>query len=291
MTTTRSDNSPIADGPPADRDAQARWLVAREETIAGLCRDAMRSAVVGAYERFTAGLTAAGDLNELNTIYTTWLNFVQTILVDALGEVHLSGAVTAWLGADPSPDIAEVWAAAVNHNAESFMHGHLPKLANVGQRTKIMVQRQVENAVTKGLTNEELKAKIEDITRFSELRADTIARTETIGAYVQGDMAGARALGVEGPVEKVWVATLDRRTRPTHVEAHDQTVPFDETFEVGGVAMDAPHDPSAPAGEVVNCRCYVELLYAGDTRPDGSTIEPAAERVDVDAVSRRVTLP
>lgn len=285
MTTTLSDNSPPADldAPPADRDAQARWLLGREADIAARCRDAMRSAVVGAYSRFAAGLTAgalvaAGDLNELNTIYDQWLKFVHTELVDSLGQVHLSGAVTAWMGAKPGNvpfGFAEQFANVVNHNAESYMAGHLPKLANVGATTTQMVKRQVENALTKGLTNEQLKAKIEDVAKFSEFRADTIARTETIGAYVNGDMAGARALGPDGPVEKVWVATLDKRTRPTHAEAHNQCVTFEEMFDVGGVQMDAPHDEGAPPGEVVNCRCYVEQLYVGDTRPDGSVIEPA----------------
>jgi hypothetical protein len=35
-----------------------------------------------------------------------------------------------------------------------------------------------------------------------------------------------------------------------------------------------PHSPGAPAGEVVNCRCYYNSYYVGETRPDGSIIQP-----------------
>jgi hypothetical protein len=58
---------------------------------------------------------------------------------------------------------------------------------------------------------------------------------------------------------KRWLATEDQRTRPDHREADGQTVPFGGMFVVGGYLMSHPHDPTAPAKEVVNCRC-VELL-------------------------------
>jgi uncharacterized protein with gpF-like domain len=128
-------------------------------------------------------------------------------------------------------------------------------------------------AMTKGVLNQG---------GLTMARANTIARTETVGAYVQGDLAGARALGDSGPVEKVWVAAIDARTRPSHEDADGQCVPIDDTFDVGGEAMDAPHDPSAPDGEVVNCRCIVEFLYVGDTRPDGTTVEGPDGEDDVD---------
>lgn len=292
MTTILSDSQL-----PTDRDGQALWLLEQEARIADLCRAAMRRIVLTAFERFAGSLTAAGDLNELETIEQAWLTFVNNELVDELGAVHLSGAMTAWVGVkgNLSDEFAAQWAAVVNHNAESYMRQHLPKLVNVGTRTKQIVRRMAEQAISKGYTNEELKAQIEKLSQFSEARADTVARTETIGAYVQGDLAGARALGDDGPVEKVWVATLDARTRETHASAHDQVRKMADTFQVGGVSMDGPHDPNAPPGEVVNCRCYVEMLYPGDRRPDGSTVEgeqAAAGPVETSTVvSKPVTIP
>ena len=51
-----------------------------------------------------------------------------------------------------------------------------------------------------------------------------------------------------------------------------ESIPVDEPFDVDGEPMMYPHDPSGSAFNVVNCRCYVEFLYPGDTRPDGSVI-------------------
>ncbi len=260
---------------PTDRAGQARWLADREEQIAATTRAALRSIVAAAYDRFASSLTAAGDLGELDSIPGAWLTFSKDTLVNDLGEVYQAGQMTAWVGMNTQPTqaFADMWTAVANENAVSYMAGAVNRLAQVGETTWRLIRQQTVTAIAKGVPVEDLKAKIENITSFSEYRADTIARTETIGAYVQGDIAGARALGENGPVEKVWVATRDARTRPDHVGAHDQVRPLAVPFDVGGVQMDSPHAPGAPAGQVVNCRCYVELLYPGDARPDGSLVE------------------
>lgn len=271
-----------ASNPPTDRKGVHRWLLAHEEATARLTRKALRAIVRDAWRDFAASLTAdaapptppAGDLGALDAIPGRWMTFVGDTLVPALGEIHLRGAMAMWLAlpVQPPPEFAEAWTAVVNENAVSYMAQATNRLAQVGDETWRRIRTQTTNAIRDGLTNEELKAKIEGLTKFSEARADTVARTETIGAYVNGDMTGARALGDRGPTEKVWVATVDNRTRESHVEAHNQTRPMAEPFDVGGYSMDAPHAPGAPAREVVNCRCYCEHLYPGDSRPDDSIV-------------------
>lgn len=267
---------------PTDAAGKAAWLLEREEAIAAQVRTALRRIVGEAFEAFLNTLTAAGDVVALDSIPGAWMTYVADELLDELGETYLAGAATAWLGVDePSEALARAWEPVVNHNAESYIVQATNRLAGVGDETWRLVRRKVETAIRDGLTNEELREQVQSVASFSEFRADTIARTETVGAYVQGDMAGARALGADGPVEKVWRATNDARTRPTHVEADDQVRRMGEAFVVGGVRMDAPHDPSAPAGEVVNCRCYVEFLYPGDTRPDGSLVPTDVDSPEV----------
>lgn len=265
---------------PLDREGRAAWLAARQDEIAAAVRAALRSTVERAVKRFMDSLpdalVASGDLGAFDEIPKAWLVVVDGELLPKIGETFQAGQVTAWLGTNyqPTPGHAVKWQAVANQNAVSYMADASNRLSQVGDDTWKMIRKKAQNAVAKGTTNEALKKEIESITGFSEFRADTIARTETVGAYVQGDMAGARALGVNGPVEKVWVAAIDARTRETHAAAHNQCVPMDQPFDVGGVKLDSPHDPSAPPGEVVNCRCYVEMLYPGDTRPDGSIVEP-----------------
>ena len=87
-----------------------------------------------------------------------------------------------------------------------------------------------------------------------QTRADRIARTETTAAYNAGSLdAGKR----EGAGVKVWMANADDRTRETHLDASNECVPVDDAFDVGGVPMQMPGDPSAPPEETINCRCTV----------------------------------
>jgi hypothetical protein len=259
---------------PTDRAATEVWLAAREEEVAALVRTTLRRIISEAFAAYEASLTASGDLAALDSIATEWSRFVYDDLAPALAETNMAGSMAAWLGMrdEPSTEFTKGWTSVVNQNAVSYADQHVPRIVDVGNRTRLQVRQVVSNGIRDGLSVEDMKGKIGGVSAFSEFRADTIARTETVGAYVQGDMAGARALGDHGPVEKVWVATLDRRTRESHAEAHNQCMTMDEPFDVGGVPMDSPHAPGAPPGEVVNCRCYVEMLYDGDTRPDGTTI-------------------
>ena len=83
-------------------------------------------------------------------------------------------------------------------------------------------------------------------------RTEAIARTEVVGASNLGALEGARQSGVVST--KTWLAALDDRTRDWHVAAHNQVVPLDADFVVGGERGPSPHAlPSA--ANVVNCRC------------------------------------
>lgn len=100
-------------------------------------------------------------------------------------------------------------------------------------------------------------------------RAATIARTEAAAAY---NAAAIRAMRIEETVngeklQKVWVATMDERTRDTHFAADGQRVDSDQSFTVGGVPLTQPGDPSGPAEEVINCRCSVAVLGEDEPLP------------------------
>lgn len=87
---------------------------------------------------------------------------------------------------------------------------------------------------------------------YWRVRAQRIARTESTGAY---NAAGLAALSDEGETEKVWIATEDRRTRPSHADADRQRVPVTQPFIVGTTPLMMPGDPSGLAHETINCRC------------------------------------
>lgn len=97
-------------------------------------------------------------------------------------------------------------------------------------------------------------------------RARRVARTEMNRAVNTAALAEMAHLGLSGT--KRWVAHDDHRTRPTHHEADGQTVAIPEMFTVGGSPMSHPGDPTAPAREVVNCRCEMAFDVPEDQNPD-----------------------
>lgn len=95
-------------------------------------------------------------------------------------------------------------------------------------------------------------------------RATVVARTETIGALNAGRFDAFQVVSAEGPMEKLWLATSDTRTRETHREADGQRVPVGDVFSVGGFGLAFPGDPTGPAQEVIQCRCTMLLVEPGE---------------------------
>ena len=88
-----------------------------------------------------------------------------------------------------------------------------------------------------------------------------------------GSEAGARS--TELTLAKEWRPAEDSRTRSGHASMLDTRVGLDSKFSVppstegadDRAVMDRPGDPTAPAGQVINCRCvltYTEVSYGQD---------------------------
>ena len=91
---------------------------------------------------------------------------------------------------------------------------------------------------------------------FYKWQALRIARTETTFAMNSAKQIAGEVSGLV--MEKVWIAAIDDRTRPEHIEANGKAVPLNEPFIVGGERLMYPGDKSsASAANLVNCRCTV----------------------------------
>jgi hypothetical protein len=227
-----------------------------------------------------SAVTASGDINSIDSILPRWQVVAQTVVLPNIEQTYLSGALFAYTMADGKSSIpasaASGWAKVVNQQAVEYAAQATNRLTGVGNTLWNDIRRKVSKAIETGASGEQLKEQIEALGQFSEYRADTIGRTETAAAYINGNWTSDQALGEYGPVEKIWVASGDARARASHLSAmaasEASPVPFSQPFTVGGVQMMFPHSPGAPAGEVVNCRCHYESLYVGDQRPDGSIV-------------------
>ena len=119
--------------------------------------------------------------------------------------------------------------------------------------------------------------------RMLALRAETIARTESIRATSYGAVARAQDVLDRHPeldVIKTWIATDDERTRDTHRDLDGKEVTGIQTpFKTSADALIRwPVDEDAPADETINCllpgtRVFApELLAVSRREFDGDVI-------------------
>lgn len=128
------------------------------------------------------------------------------------------------------------------------------RLRGVVDTTWNRVQEAIIDAEAEGETIDGIAKRIGQVfTQAKGYRARVIARTETVGAANAGALLGANQTGVVE--KKVWLATVDHRTRSTHVEADGQTVDLKKRFRVGASTLDHPGDPAGGPSEVIQCRC------------------------------------
>lgn len=109
---------------------------------------------------------------------------------------------------------------------------------------------------------------------FSKGRAQTIARTEIIGAARAGQFSGDRQSGMV--IGKTWRSAHDSKTRDAHKAADGQTVRFDQPFSVWGEQLMFPGDTSkhATARNIVNCRCFYMRILEGEEDKLNKLIKP-----------------
>lgn len=232
-------------------------------------------------ERRLRAITANVDLSSPHTAITgratvgrEWDQFVHDDIAPTIRDVYLLAAAPLIARAGVNRVAVR---RAVERAADAYVAVVAARLVRAGREVEGVVAEQaltvnpdlpspvgVEVVDAHGWT-----VRVADLVA---VKAAVIAWQEAQSAATRAQFGAAQALQGDGPVEKVWWSVGDSRVRPSHRAAHAQTVPVTERFAVGSSGMDGPHDPDAPAVEVMGCRCHVEFLFPGDTRPDGTVV-------------------
>jgi hypothetical protein len=175
-----------------------------------------------------------------------------------------------------SPDLL-VEFDLISDSVKDWAKKHAAKrITDIGETTKLKVRRQLQESLEANESIDQLAKRLRDkFNKFKGVRSETIARTETAGAYNTGKFNNSQVFADENPdldVLKTWVPTQDERTREHHRAANIQnesgenrrTVPQNRPFKVDGKLMMHPLDPEGGASNVVRCRCVLIYDVKGD---------------------------
>lgn len=145
------------------------------------------------------------------------------------------------------------------------------RMSNTPSEVFDLVSGQVASGVTLGESVPDIAERVDNVLSITDTqrwpnRAVVIARTETLGALngSRFDAFAAFAEASDAEMERMWLSTIDTRTRPSHVLADGQRAGVNDPFTVGGFSLMFPGDPSGPAQEVIQCRCTTLLLNKGE---------------------------
>ena len=135
-------------------------------------------------------------------------------------------------------------------------------------------EKHVRSAITQSLLQgESVPATARRLRQVAEMNRSASlrdARTMINAAEQGGKLAEYEMLAEEGVnIEKGWMATLDNRTRDSHIQMDMEYVPVDKPFSNG---LMEPCDPNGAPSEVYNCRCTLV------SRIDGRSISQEERR-------------
>lgn len=118
---------------------------------------------------------------------------------------------------------------------------------------KKRIAAEITRAISTGASYSQVARQLANQTRIGYNKSIRIARTEGHRIQNTATMNAAHdAVDRGADLVKQWDATLDAKTRDSHVAVDGQIRELNEEFS-NGLAF--PGDPSGSAAEVVNCRC------------------------------------
>jgi len=139
-------------------------------------------------------------------------------------------------------------------------------------------KQHITSAITQGILQGEdirkISKRLQGVTDMDRRAAIRNARTMTTSAENAGrsdSYVRAKEMGI--PMEQVWLATLDERTRDSHRELDGEAIKVGDKWHHPKFSngLRYPGDPDGPPAEVYNCRCTMVAVVDGvdpSIRPD-----------------------
>ncbi|MEU2487045.1 ADP-ribosyltransferase [Streptomyces sp. NPDC012617] len=251
----------------ADRDAQ---LDQAERDFT----EAVAAALTETADEFADAVLAATEVVaarfSVSRIARMWGNRTRGLVRRLLGTAETAATAAAEDIGEPLPDGWDDLPGRYDDDTLPEVLGQYVEttehlLRAVGDRLAEAARAELASGIDAGEDIEQLRARLRaaftrEGAQLGPVRERRIAQTEASRAWNTSTLAAAQAAsGPDRPVVKQWVTRHDRKVRTAHDQADGQIRLLAEPFTVGGVAMQTPGDPSAPAALVINCRCRLAV--------------------------------
>lgn len=128
------------------------------------------------------------------------------------------------------------------------------------------MNREITQGIIQGEPIEKIADRLQRVTDMDRNAAVRNARTMMTGAENMGRAEAADDLKAQGiPMDEVWSATYDNRTRESHLELDGTVRDANGYFGVGIInkPLRYPADPEGDPEEIYNCRCRLSLQLKG----------------------------
>ena len=178
------------------------------------------------------------------------------LVLEAIMPTIIDIMIQAGNGALASVDSGVEFAVA-DPRVQAYLAQHELKVAGINRFTEKKLRALLVDATANVQSVSQTSKQIRGMfTQFSKVRADTIARTEVVGANNAAALEGYRQSGVVKKKQWLTAPGADTPRHEDYAGLEGQEVELDGMFDVGGWAMTGP-GVDGPAEEVINCRCTV----------------------------------
>lgn len=196
--------------------------------------------------------------DDLASIPPLWDQQVHGTLQPLVAEVYHTSSGTVYAELVDATNMSSLPSVS-SQAAEQYLAAAANTFEEVGGDLWETARNELLDGFQQGESIPELAQRVRGSAGLTAKRATLVARTQVLDASNAGSIATARASGLA--LRKMWLATPDLRTRPSHVIAgetyggDDEAIPLADRFTVGGFSCDRPHDPILPPAERYSCRC------------------------------------
>lgn len=227
------------------------------------------------YNRFAAAVEAGNGRGYANTLFLS--NRIENSLRTLYSTVGVRYARQAFNDRTiqkGSLNPAEWIQAILQYLGDNFYNRGVLRITETTRKHFLDILDKAFNEGWGALETAEYIRKDPAIETVIQNRAEMIARTETGRAIHSGQFVGADKSPFEK--QKIWISAKDNRTRGNpfngqkdkadHYHMDGQTTDINAKFtdDRSNVELLHPHDPTAPAKDVIQCRCTFAVVNKVD---------------------------